>query len=160
MNTRKGFTLVELLVVIAILAILATVSVVGYTSYIDGAETTAATTEAASIHDAITVALVNDKYIMVEKTAKVDANPDATPSVAAAAATYIYIVRDGNGYKAYDGYANYKAAVEAASGTAVAETSFKLVSTDVISKDLTHRLSVVDNVLTYTSEKGKAVPVK
>lgn len=36
-NTKKGFTLVELLVVIAILAILATVSVVGYTSYIQGA---------------------------------------------------------------------------------------------------------------------------
>ena len=33
-NKMKGFTLVELLVVIAILAILATVSVVGYTSYI------------------------------------------------------------------------------------------------------------------------------
>ncbi len=33
---RKGFTLVELLVVIAILAILATVSVVGYTSFIEG----------------------------------------------------------------------------------------------------------------------------
>ena len=34
-NKMKGFTLVELLVVIAILAILATVSVVGYTSYIE-----------------------------------------------------------------------------------------------------------------------------
>ena len=33
----KGFTLVELLVVIAILAILATVSVVGYTQYINNA---------------------------------------------------------------------------------------------------------------------------
>ncbi len=33
-KTKKGFTLVELLVVIAILAILATVSVVGYTSFI------------------------------------------------------------------------------------------------------------------------------
>lgn len=32
-KTRKGFTLVELLVVIAILAILATVSIVGYTSF-------------------------------------------------------------------------------------------------------------------------------
>ena len=32
-NTKKGFTLVELLVVIAILAILATVAVVGYTSF-------------------------------------------------------------------------------------------------------------------------------
>ena len=36
-NKRKGFTLVELLVVIAILAILATVSVVGYTSFIKSA---------------------------------------------------------------------------------------------------------------------------
>ncbi len=36
-KTKKGFTLVELLVVIAILAILATVSVVGYTSFIDKA---------------------------------------------------------------------------------------------------------------------------
>ena len=36
-NSKKGFTLVELLVVIAILAILATVAVVGYTSFIDKA---------------------------------------------------------------------------------------------------------------------------
>ena len=36
-NTKKGFTLVELLVVIAILAILATVAVVGYTSFMDKA---------------------------------------------------------------------------------------------------------------------------
>ena len=36
-NKNKGFTLVELLVVIAILAILATVSVVGYTSFIKSA---------------------------------------------------------------------------------------------------------------------------
>lgn len=36
-NKTKGFTLVELLVVIAILAILATVSVVGYTSFIENA---------------------------------------------------------------------------------------------------------------------------
>ena len=36
-NSKKGFTLVELLVVIAILAILATVAVVGYTSFIEKA---------------------------------------------------------------------------------------------------------------------------
>lgn len=37
-NKKKGFTLVELLVVIAILAILATVSVVTYTSYIESTQ--------------------------------------------------------------------------------------------------------------------------
>ncbi len=40
-KTKKGFTLVELLVVIAILAILATVSVVGYTSFINKANISA-----------------------------------------------------------------------------------------------------------------------
>ena len=40
-NSKKGFTLVELLVVIAILAILATVAVVGYTSFIEKANESA-----------------------------------------------------------------------------------------------------------------------
>ena len=37
-NTKKGFTLVELLVVIAIVAILATVAIVGYTSFTEKAQ--------------------------------------------------------------------------------------------------------------------------
>ena len=49
----KGFTLVELLVVIAILAILATVSVVGYTSFIDRAEQSNADTEMHQIETTI-----------------------------------------------------------------------------------------------------------
>ena len=40
-NTKKGFTLVELLVVIAIVAILATVAIVGYTSFTKKAEISA-----------------------------------------------------------------------------------------------------------------------
>ena len=51
MNTRKGFTLVELLVVIAILAILATVSVVGYTSFINNANNSVALSEITQIRD-------------------------------------------------------------------------------------------------------------
>ena len=47
----KGFTLVELLVVIAILAILATVSVVGYTSFINNANNSAAQSELVQIRD-------------------------------------------------------------------------------------------------------------
>ena len=41
MKNRKGFTLVELLVVIAIIAILATVAIIGYTSFIKKAELSA-----------------------------------------------------------------------------------------------------------------------
>ena len=44
-NTKKGFTLVELLVVIAILAILASVAVVGYTAFVDQANNNAALQE-------------------------------------------------------------------------------------------------------------------
>ena len=53
-NTKKGFTLVELLVVIAILAILATVAVVGYTSFIDKANESNDRTLVAQLNTAIT----------------------------------------------------------------------------------------------------------
>lgn len=58
----KGFTLVELLVVIAILAILATVSVVGYTSFINRAEDSNAQTE---LHQVVTY-LQNE--LLIEKS--------------------------------------------------------------------------------------------
>lgn len=48
-KTKKGFTLVELLVVIAIIAILSTVSVVGYTSFVGKANQTKADTELKQI---------------------------------------------------------------------------------------------------------------
>ena len=50
-NTQKGFTLVELLVVIAILAILAGVGVVGYTAYISNANDSVAVQELTQIRD-------------------------------------------------------------------------------------------------------------
>ena len=52
-NNKKGFTLVELLVVIAILAILATVSVVGYTSFTQKAKDSNAQTELVQARDII-----------------------------------------------------------------------------------------------------------
>ena len=57
-NTKKGFTLVELLVVIAILAILASVAVVGYTAFINKAKESNAKTEAHQIDKAIESALL------------------------------------------------------------------------------------------------------
>ena len=50
---KKGFTLVELLVVIAIIAILATVSVVGYTAFIGKANDSNALTELSQIKEAV-----------------------------------------------------------------------------------------------------------
>ncbi|MBR2966423.1 MAG: prepilin-type N-terminal cleavage/methylation domain-containing protein [Clostridia bacterium] len=56
-HSKKGFTLVELLVVIAILAILATVSVVGYTSFIAKANLS---------NDQATITMIN-KVLMAEE---------------------------------------------------------------------------------------------
>ena len=58
-NTKKGFTLVELLVVIAILAILASVAVVGYTAFIDKANKAKVDAEVKDINLALTSALID-----------------------------------------------------------------------------------------------------
>lgn len=60
-HTQKGFTLVELLVVIAILAILATVSVVGYTSYITKANESVVKQELAQIKTAVIAEDISNK---------------------------------------------------------------------------------------------------
>ena len=59
-NTKKGFTLVELLVVIAIVAILATVAIIGYTSFTKKAEESNDRTLVAQLNTAITK--VDGKY--------------------------------------------------------------------------------------------------
>ena len=65
----KGFTLVELLVVIAILAILATVSVVGYTTYIENAKVSTAQQELSQLRDYITADdILNDEFALATMT--------------------------------------------------------------------------------------------
>ncbi|MBQ0035469.1 MAG: type II secretion system protein [Firmicutes bacterium] len=56
---QKGFTLVELLVVIAILAVLATVSVVGYTSFIGKANDSNALTECKQAEEIVLSELIS-----------------------------------------------------------------------------------------------------
>lgn len=60
-NNKKGFTLVELLVVIAILAILATVSVVGYTSFTKKAKVSNAQNELTQARDIIIAEVLGDE---------------------------------------------------------------------------------------------------
>lgn len=64
---KKGFTLVELLVVIAIIAILATVSVVGYTAFLTKANESNAITELSQIKDAVQAAVLDG-----EESVKID----------------------------------------------------------------------------------------
>lgn len=91
-NTKKGFTLVELLVVIAILAILAAVSVVGYTSFIERAEVSNAETEAHQIESTIeSFLMVDDEYVL---SSKADKEIAASTTVTT---TIIYAVKNTDG---------------------------------------------------------------
>lgn len=72
-TNKKGFTLVELLVVIAILAILATVAIVGYTSFTNKAHESNDRSLVAQLNTAIT--RVEGKYESIHEVAEVlDAN--------------------------------------------------------------------------------------
>lgn len=64
-NNKKGFTLVELLVVIAILAILASVAVVGYTAFIEKAEQSNIDTEIHQIETNINAELMVSEAVKV-----------------------------------------------------------------------------------------------
>ena len=59
-NNKKGFTLVELLVVIAILAILASVAVVGYTAFVTKANQSKADTELHQIVTSLNADFLDD----------------------------------------------------------------------------------------------------
>ena len=65
-KTKKGFTLVELLVVIAILATLSTVAIVSYVSFVNKADESAAKAEAEQIDLLIETALVSNDAIKIK----------------------------------------------------------------------------------------------
>ena len=84
----KGFTLVELLVVIAILAILATVSVVGYTSFINRAEDSTIETELHQIETTInSYDISKQEYVIATKTTGTGAEAVTTKYYAVVDAT-------------------------------------------------------------------------
>ena len=67
-STKKGFTLVELLVVIAILAVLASVSVVGYLGFTTKARNSNAMTELAQVREVLRAELIDgDTYTYTKK---------------------------------------------------------------------------------------------
>ena len=96
MNTRKGFTLVELLVVIAILAILATVSVVGYTSFITDANNSVAMQELTQIRDAVIAEDINNNSITLNSTGLLYKGTGDTAADAITAAEFKALVESLN----------------------------------------------------------------
>lgn len=90
---KKGFTLVELLVVIAIIAILATVSVVGYTAFLTKANQSNATTEAKQVEQAIDAELMAGNDYVIGTVQSADA-----VAVDVTKTTYYVAVTDGKVY--------------------------------------------------------------
>ena len=121
-NKKKGFTLVELLVVIAIIAILATVSVVGYTAFIDKANQSNATTEASQVEEAIEAELMagNDFVIGTgDKNEDADEAEGMQYADAATKTTYYVSAADKKIYKVVDTYSEDEGKWTAADAVAV-----------------------------------------
>ena len=138
-NTKKGFTLVELLVVIAILAILASVAVVGYTAFLDKANDSNAATEAHQIQmSADSFHMVGDNFVL--GTYGVVTTPDdetTTDKNEEVVTTYtVYLAVDGKVYSSED-----------------AETLLDTLPEDLVwdadLAGLAESLSVSNGVLTY-----------
>ena len=75
-KTKKGFTLVELLVVIAILAVLASVSVVGYLGFTTKARNSNAMTELAQVREVLRAELIDgdtNYYSLTEESSTLKA---------------------------------------------------------------------------------------
>ncbi len=108
-NKKKGFTLVELLVVIAIIAILATVSVVGYTAFIAKANQSNAETEAKQVEQAIAAELMagNDFVIGTVDAEDADTETEGMQYADGATKTTYYVEADNN--KVYTKVSTYTA---------------------------------------------------
>ena len=127
----KGFTLVELLVVIAILAVLATVSVVGYTSFITKANNSNALTECKQAEDIVLSDLISTgKEVDAEKTATIDSH------------TVTFTYSQGEG----------KVAIEFDKVNATSEGEFKSVFPDL--KELDGSFSVGKANVTRLNDSG------
>ena len=101
-NTKKGFTLVELLVVIAILAILASVAVVGYTAFINDAKESNAKTEAHQIETAIEASLMVKDYVVVKETTTTTTTGEGESATTTTTTTYLVVAKDGTASEVTD----------------------------------------------------------
>ena len=97
-NTKKGFTLVELLVVIAILAILASVAVVGYTAFINKAEESKLNSEIHQIKTMINADIMaNGEYVFAYKAPTAAVGTEGEAGYVAAADGYkVYATKSGD----------------------------------------------------------------
>ena len=129
----KGFTLVELLVVIAILAILATVSVVGYTSFMTNARNSNAQTELHQVETYIEADMLVDKIFQISETQRLYDNGTSV----------VYQTKSGDTWSDVAAETDISTAIKAL-------TDFK---------DLKGTFKVTGNSITYTLPEGGTATV-
>lgn len=78
---KKGFTLVELVVVIAIIAILATVSVVGYSAFIENANQSKVNQELAQVENILMAEAIEGIVIEIDSELTISMTLDGTTLV-------------------------------------------------------------------------------
>ena len=99
-NNKKGFTLVELLVVIAILAILATVTVVGYLGFTRRAKESNATSELTQVRNVINAYTLEDgsyeydTYVITINEDKLSITKNSNPVTEGEVSTAIKAIPD------------------------------------------------------------------
>lgn len=153
-KTKKGFTLVELMVVIAILAILATVSVVGYTSFIKKAEQSNAVTElkqVATYVDAETS--TGNKLVVGELSAATDGGTGALYAFTSEGLVTVQFAAKKVGESSFEWEE-----VATGSATVTAPTDWtvaiKALSADFEKLEGTFTVDTTNSVVTYTSKNN------
>ena len=131
---KKGFTLVELLVVIAIIAILAAVSVVGYTAFISKANQSNAMTELSQIKDAVYAAVLDgEESVKLDNATTVTLTYDGTKLTATV--TTVETETDAEGKE------TTKSTTSAASENQIKDAMLKLTEM-TLGKDQTFEVNV------------------